>query len=174
MPRLPRSQRWKAVLIASALPVWIAAESSECPIFSLSGTVFGRAVTYSASYDACLGCSEIRYTEFEDPTNPEDTVVVTFEVTSSDALDVGDVYAELQLTCGQGVGGSQAFPVTFQTAGLTKLTGRFEGNARSLCVPGSGQRSPGLWTVYVQRNAIQQNAVFTWTVSYKEYADQLN
>ncbi|RIK65484.1 MAG: hypothetical protein DCC65_12440 [Planctomycetota bacterium] len=173
MLHLSRRHRWKAALVTSALPLWIAADASQCPT-GLSGTIFGRTITYSESYDACASCNEVRYTEFEDPTNPEDTVVVTFEATSADALDAGDVYAELQLTCGHGVGGAQTFPVTFQAAGLTTLTGRFEGNARSLCVPGSGQRSPGLWTVFVQRVVAQQDVTFTWTVSYKEYADQLN
>ncbi len=165
MPLAPSRRRYHSALLLAALPVWMAAQSSACPFVLF----FSQTTTYEESYEACSGCRANFLREFEDPTNPEDTVVVTFEVTSSDSLEPQDAFIELQLKCGNGVGGYQAFPVTLQSAGLTKLTGRFESTAKSLCIPANGQRSPGLWTVFVQRNIAGQTLMFRWKVSYREY-----
>ncbi len=165
MPHLNPRRRVRSTLLLAALPVWMATQSSACPFLLF----FSQTMTYEENYNACSNCYPVYTREFEDPTNPEDAVAVDFEVTSPDSLEPNDVTVELQLTCGHGVGGNQAFPVTLQSAGLTKLTGRFEGSAKSLCTPSNGQRSPGLWTVFVRRNISGQSVMFRWTVKYREY-----
>lgn len=166
MPRFRTSGRFHSVLLLAALPVWMAATSSECPFLFFSDLT----ATYDEFVNICAICSPTAVVkEFEDPASPEEDVVLTFEITSVEPLEPQDVTVEMRLTCGGGVGGSQTFPVTLRSAGLTKLTGEFEGNARSLCVGASGQRAPALWSVYVRRNIADQSVTFAWSVSYQKY-----
>lgn len=165
MPRSGRLPSCCVSLLLAALPIWMAAQSSACPFLAIINTT----TTYSEIYGACANCSPDLDLAFGDPVNPENKLIVTFEITSPDALDVGDAFAELRLRCGNGVGGFKSFPVTLTSAGLTRLTGRFEGTASSLCVGSTGQRSPALWSVYVRRNISGQSVTFNWDMSYTSY-----
>ena len=167
MPGSRVSRRYSRVLLVAALPVWMAAQFTACPFLA----TLHPPKTYTETFDACEACAAGTYRDFNDPTNPEDDVAVDFEITSPDALETTNAYVEITLRCGNGVGGHPTVPVTLKSAGPNTLTGHFEGNAKSLCAPDFGERSPGLWTVYVKRTIPNQSVTFKWTVSYREYVN---